>query len=377
MNKSPKSVLFYWLGLGAAAVVVAAVSLLFVSRSSQAKSEAASRQAAIQSGPRVRVLRAGRSPGERQLKLEGEARPFASVTLYAKVSGYLRELRVDRGDAVEANQVLAVIESPELDRQYEGALADARNKQAMSKRTTALMPSGVVSTQEADVARTNAEMAQAAVEALKSQKSYETLRAPFRGTVTARYADPGALVQNATSSQTSALPVLTISQIDRLRVYVYLDQRAAASVKIGDPAEIRAPEHPDLVRKGTVTRLSRELDLKSKTMLSEIHLDNADHAILPGGFVSVSLRLSTPQWIEIPVEALIFRGTEPYVAVVDAEKRVKYRPVKLADQDGQKAQLVAGLSEGELVALNLGESIAEGQKIQPVPVEGTPPPRNR
>jgi membrane fusion protein, multidrug efflux system len=184
-------------------------------------------------------------------------------------------------------------------------------------------------------------------------------------------------VQNATSSQTSALPVLTVSQIDRLRVFVYLDQRSAGSVKVGDPAEIRALERPDIIRTGTVTRLARELDLKSKTMLTEIHLDNADRAILPGGFVSVSLRLSTPQWIEIPVEALIFRGTEPFVAVVDAEKRVKYRPVKLADQDGQKAQLVAGLSEGELVALNLGESIAEGQKIQPVPVEGTPPARNR
>jgi membrane fusion protein (multidrug efflux system) len=377
MNKSPKPVLLYWLGLGGAAVVVIAVLMLFISRSSQAKAEAASRQAAIQAGPRVRVLRAGLSPGERKLQLEGEARPFASVTLYAKVSGYLRELRVDRGDAVEANQVLAVIESPELDRQYEGALADLRNKQAMAKRAMALLPSGVVSIQESDVARTNAEVAQATVEALKSQKSYETLRAPFRGTVTARYADLGALVQNATSSQTSALPVLTVAQIDRLRVYVYLDQRSAASVQVGNPTEIRAPERPDTTRKGKVTRLSRELDLKSKTMLIEIDLDNGDHAIIPGSFVSVSLRLSTPQWIEIPVEALVFRGTEAFVAVVDAENRVKYRPVKLADQDGQKAQLLAGLSEGELVALNVGESIADGQKIQPVPADGSPPARNR
>jgi RND family efflux transporter MFP subunit len=373
--RSEKPILLYGLGLGGLAIALVAVFLIFFSRSSQAKSEAASRQAAVQAGPRVRVLRASLSEGVRQLKLEGEARPFASVTLYAKVSGYLRELKADRGDEVQPNQVLAVIESPELERQYEGAVADAKNKQAMAKRAMSLVPLGVVSTQEADVARTNAEIAQATVETLKTQKSYQVLRAPFRGTVTARHADPGALVQNAMSSQTSALPVLSVSQIERLRVFVYLDQRSAASVKVGDPAEIRVLERPDLVRKGTVTRLSRELDLKSKTMLTEIHLDNADHAIIPGSFVSVSLRLATPQWIEVPVEALVFRGTEPFVAVVDGENRVKYRPVKIADQDGQRAQLLTGLSQGEVLALNLGESVSDGQKIQPVPVDQPPAAR--
>lgn len=376
MNEMRRPVLLYWLGLAGAAAMILLVILLFVSRSSQAKTEAASRQQAIQAGPRVGVLRATRSPGQRKMQLEGEARPFASVTLYAKVSGYLKQIRVDRGDAVEANQVLAVIESPELDRQYEGALADAQNKQAMAKRTAALVPSGVVSTQESDVARTNAEMAQAAVEALKSQKSYEILRAPFRGTVTARFADPGALVQNATNSQTSALPVLTVSQNDRLRVFVYLDQRAAASVQVGDPVEIRVPERPGLTRAGKVSRLSRELDVKSKTMLAEIDLENSGKEIIPGSFVLVSLQLSTPSLVEIPFEALIFRGTAPFVAVVDSQMRVKYRPVKIADQDGQRAQLLDGLSEGELVALNLGESISEGDKVQPVPVDGRPPVKN-
>jgi RND family efflux transporter MFP subunit len=355
--------------VGGVAAVALAVVLIFVSRSSHAKSEAAARQSAIQAGPRVRVLRATRSAGARQLQLEGEARPFNSVTLYAKVSGYLRELRVDRGDAVEANQVVAVIESPELDRQYEGALAEARNKEAIHKRSQALLPSGVVSIQEADVARANAEVARAAVETLKTQKSYEVLRAPFQGMVTARFADRGALVQNATSSQTSALPVLTISQVDRLRVYVYIDQRAAASVRIGDAAEIRPPERPDIRRNGKISRLSGQLDPKSKTMLAEIHLDNKDQAIVPGSFVSVSLGTSTPQWVEIPVEALVFRGKDAFVAVVDGEQRVRYRPVRLADQDGAKAQLLEGLSEGELVALNVGESIADGDKVQPVPAE--------
>ena len=375
MSNSKRPFLLYLIGIGGVAVAVIAVVLLFVSRSSLAKSEAAARQAVVQAGPRVRVLKATRSAGTRKFQREAEARPFASVTLYAKVSGYLKEIRVDRGDAVQANQVLAVIESPELDRQYDGAVADARTKQLISKRTENLMPSGVVSTQEADVARANAEVSQAAVEALKTQKSYQVLRAPFAGTVTARFADPGALIQSAASSQTTAMPVVTVSQIDRLRVYLYVDQRAAASIQVGDPAEIRAAERPELVKKGTVTRLNRELDPKSKTMLAEIDLDNRDQAIIPGSYVSVTLELSAPRWVEIPAEALIFKGVEPFVAVVDGEKRVRYRPVKLADQDGQKAQVLAGVSEGELVALNVGDSVADGDRIQPVSADAAVAPK--
>ncbi len=373
MSNSKRPTLFYVIGIGGVAAAIVAVVLLFVSRSSLAKSEAAARQAAVQAGPRVRVLKATRSAGTRKLQREAEARPFASVTLYAKVSGYLKDIRVDRGDAVEANQVLAVIESPELDRQYEGALADARTKHLIAKRTENLMPSGVVSTQEADVARANAEVAQASVDAFKTQKSYQVLRAPFAGTVTARFADPGALIQSAASSQTSAMPVVTVSQIDRLRVYVYVDQRAAASIRVGDPAEIRAAERPEVVKKGTVARLNHELDPKSKTMLAEIDLDNRDQGIIPGSYVSVTLELSAPRWVEIPAEALIFKGVEPFVAVVDGENRVRYRPVKLADQDGQKAQLFAGLSEGELVAINVGDSVADGDRIQPVAANAVPP----
>lgn len=377
MSPSKRPLLLYLLGIGSVVAAAIAVVLLFVSRSSLAKSEAAARQAALQAGPRIRVLKAKLSGGTGKFEREAEARPFASVTLYAKVSGYLKEVRVDRGDAVKANQVIALIESPELDRQYEGAVADARNKQTIYQRTQKLMPSGVVSEQEADVARANAQMAQATLDALKTQKSYQVLRAPFDGTVTARFADPGALIQSAASSQTSAMPVVNVSQIDRLRVYVYLDPRAAASVQVGDAAQVRAAERPGVVKKGSVTRLSRELDPKSKTMLAEIDLDNADQAIIPGSYVSVMLELATPRWVEIPAEALVFRGAEPFVAVLDGEQRLRYRPVKLADQDGRKAQLLAGLSEGETVALNVGDTVADGDKVQPVPADAPAAPSKR
>ena len=130
---------------------------------------------------------------------------------------------VDKGDKVKKDQLLAVIESPEIDKQYMGALADQKNKKAIAGRMSQLRARDLVSPQEADQAESDYAVAQSKLDSLAVQKSYENLRAPYDGTVTARFADPGALVQNATNSQTSALPVVTVNTIDELRVYVYVD----------------------------------------------------------------------------------------------------------------------------------------------------------
>src|SRR6202012_4593702 len=138
---------------------------------------------------------------------------------------------------------------------------------------------------------------------LAQQKSYEVLRAPFAGTVTARYADPGALVQAATGASTGALPLVTISTPERLRVYVYVDQRQAGSVRIGDAALVSLSDRGDAHIEGHVARLSSELDPHTRMMLVEVDVDNKDGAIVPGSFVTVTLSLATPPEIEIPVEA--------------------------------------------------------------------------
>jgi RND family efflux transporter MFP subunit len=313
----------------------------------------------------VVVVPATRAPAERRIELQGEARPFASVTLYAKLSGYLKEIRVDKGDRVRQNQVLAVIESPELDRQYDAAVADASYKRADAKRAAALAGPGVVSARESELSTSQAEVADATVAALAMQKSYESLRAPFDGVVTARFADRGALVQNAANAQTSALPLVTVAQPERLRVYVYVDQRDAALVRVGDTAEVSVPERPLAPLKGKVTRSSNELDPKTRMMLVEVDLDNRAGQIVPGSLVTVGLVVRTTPRVEVPVEALVVRAKQPHVAVVK-DGRVRYRPITLAGDDGARLQILGGLDEGELVALNLGNNAADGARVQPL-----------
>ena len=326
------------------------------------------RDAAAGAGQRVRVLSATRSQGIRTITLAGEARPFAAVTLYAKVSGYLKEIKVDKGDNVKAGQLLAVIESPELDRQYEAAAVDAQNKRKDAVRAKTLVEKKLISVQDSDHAEADAGVAEANAEALRTQKDYEVLRAPFNSTVTARFADPGALVQSAINAQTSALPVVALSQTNKLRVYVYLDQRDASIVRLGDRAEINDSARPEVRLLAVVSRVSGELDSKTRTLLTELDLDNKQGLILAGSFVQVSLTLKTTPLVEIPVEALLSKDETALVAVVSDDNKANFRKVSVADSDGKMVRLTSGLSEGELVILNPGFGISEGMHVEPVSI---------
>jgi len=363
--------LFYFAGVVAAAAAALGVVGIGLRRSSQARADGDARDRVIAAGPRVRVAKVALSPSARKLSLQGEARPFAAVTLYAKVSGYLHDVRVDKGDHVRAGQIVATIDSPELDRQYEGAVADHTNKRANAKRFSALGPSGVVSAQEMEQAQTTAAVAGANEAAIATQRAYKIIRAPFDGVVTARFADPGALIQSAASAQSGALAVVSVAKADRLRVYVYLDQASAPFVRVGDEVTVTVPERPGWTRHGRVTRTGGELSARTRTMLTEIDLENQDAAILPGSFVDVTLQVKLVPLPQIPVAALVLRRDEPFAAVVTAgtgaaAARVHYRKVKIADDDGQTVRLTDGLHEGETVALDLGDSVEEGAPVQVV-----------
>jgi RND family efflux transporter MFP subunit len=356
----------YVAGVVGLLVVCGAVVGVARTRNAEAERETHERTDEVARGPRVRTARAVLSAPERRLELQGETRPFFSVTLYAKVSGYLKQINVDKGDRVKANQVVAVIESPELDRQYDAALADAQYKRSNARRAEALSKPGVVSAQEAESQVGQAQVAEATVQSLAQQKLYETLRAPFAGTVTARFADPGALVQNAANAQTGALPVVTISQLQTLRVYVYVDQRDAQLVNVGDRAELWLPDRPDLKVTAQVARRADELDPRTRTMLVEVDVDNRDNKFVPGSFVSVGLVLQAPRVIEVPVEALVIRAQGKTLVPVLTNETVKFRPVTIIDDDGTTARIASGLKVGELVALNLGENVPDGARVQPV-----------
>ena len=352
---------------GILVVLVAGVMafLLFTRQRSHVEAATGQLTAEVQKGPSVEIATARKVAGSNTVRLIGEARPYQSAILYAKVSGYMRSISVDKGDFVHANQIIAIIESPETDKQYQAAVADAHNKELIANRAATLVKKEMISQQDADQATADSAVSKANLEQIGTLKSYEELRAPFSGTVTARYSDPGALIQNATTSQTSALPVIEVSETTRLRIYVYVDQAHAPYVRKGDTVTILDQSNPSLKVEARVTRTSGEIDPKTRTLLVEIDVDNPNNRILAGSFVQVELKVQTPRYIEVPSDALIVRNSGTFVAVVTPDNTIKFTQVAVAEQTGETARLFSGLNEGERVARSVGERVAEGGKVQP------------
>ena len=363
-----------WLYLaGVVVVLVASVLACLLFTRQRTHVQAATQQLTTegQKGPSVQIATAHKVAGSDTLRLIGEARPFQSAIVYAKVSGYMRSISVDKGDSVHANQVMAVIDSPEIDKQYQAAVADAHNKELIANRAATLVKKEMISQQDADQSAADAAVSKANLEQIGELKSYEELRAPFSGTVTARYSDPGALIQNAATSQTSALPLVEISETTRLRIYVYVDQAHAPFVRKGDAVTILDQANPGLKLEARVTRTSGEIDPKTRTLLVENDVDNPHNRILAGSFVQVEVKIQTPRYVEIPADALIVRAGQTFVAVITPDNTVKFTQVAVAEQTGESARLLTGLNEGERVARSLGERVPEGAKIQPVGPPGS------
>jgi membrane fusion protein, multidrug efflux system len=357
--------LVHILGITALVTCLILICLMIFVRHRAVNKELDSRRAGIKAGAHVQVAVASPSPKERIITLTGEARPYANVTLYSKVSGYLKKINVDKGDRVERGDLLALIDSPELENQYQAALVDAKNKRVFANRELALVRDGIISKQEADDAVAAAKTAEANSAALRSQKGYLEIRAPFAGIVTARFADPGALMQSAATGQTQALPVVTLSATDRLRIYLYLDQKSAGQVKLGDRGVVADAARPELKFPAQVSRISGELDPRSRTMLCELDFANRPEKIPAGGFVQVSLTMAAPPYVQVPATAVYTRGEQSFVAVVGNDNRVAFRKVTVAESDGKLLSLSEGLKGGERVALNPGTGLTEGELVQP------------
>lgn len=361
-------------GLRLLTIAVAIVVVMGVWKWFRNNQETNARAAEIAAGPRVNVALVSSSKPEYTVSVIGEARPFAEVTLYAKVSGYLKSVKVDKGDHVKQGQTLAVIESPETDESYNAAAAENKNKAKISERMDKLAERSLVSPQEVEQAKSDADVARAKLDSLQVMKGYETLRAPFEGTVTARFADQGSLVQNATNAQTGALPVVTVSQISHLRIYVYLDQKDARYVRTGDQVEITQPDHAGFKMQATVTRQSGSLDEKTRMLLTEVDVDNRQGEIVPGSYVQVSLRIHRPAFLEAPVESLVVRDGKTYLPLITAEHALHFAEVTLADNDGRTVSIRGGVNEGDRVALSVGP-LPEGGKVRPIePAGATAPP---
>ncbi|HJV38429.1 MAG TPA: efflux RND transporter periplasmic adaptor subunit [Geothrix sp.] len=363
MSERPESPTFKLGGVLTVAVAVLGVGSLLWARQSNLKREVRHLRAEAEAGPRVRVTRLDTQGGERALALEGEALPYASTTLYAKVSGFLRSIPVDKGSAVAKGQVVAVVESPETDRDTQALQADADNKRRNAARSRTLGGDGLLSPRDVEQAEADARVAEAKLASQATLKGYQVVRAPFSGVVTQRFADPGALVQNAGATST-AQPLVTLAEVDRLRVTVYLDASAAARVKVGTEVEIRPAERLDIVRKAKLSRVAGALDPRTRTLLVEADLDNRDRAFLAGGFVQVALKVPAAGRFAVPAEAVVLQGGKPLAAVVQADGRVRFQALQLGEEEDQRIRVLGGLRPGDTVVLNPPLGLKDGDRVQ-------------
>ncbi|HEY0184692.1 MAG TPA: efflux RND transporter periplasmic adaptor subunit [Rhodopila sp.] len=328
----------------------------------------ASRQAlaeGVARGPVVQIVQVTEGPKERLIQLLGDTRPYQSATLYSKVSGYVTTIPVDRGDRVKAGDLLATVASVETDQQYESALRDLENKKRNWDRARDLVGRGWTSQEAADQAQTAFTMATANVAQNATMKSYEQIRAPFDGVVTARFVDVGALVQNSTTNKTSNQPVLTISDETRLRVDVFVEQRDVPYIHVGDEAEVADGANSDRKVKAKIARTSHELDPRTRTLFVELDVDNADHFLVPGSFAYVTLHVPMQSYPQVPVAGLIVRGTRTMIADFGSDQTVHLRPVTVANTDGIRASLAEGATVGQRVAINLPDEVSDGGRVQP------------
>ncbi len=353
-----------WIG-GILLVVVAAGGLGYkmLHQKDELEQETKTKITEIKDGPVVKVIKAGMSSADKGLVLIGEARPFQTVTLYAKTSGYMNKILVDKGDKVKQGQLLATIISPETDQAYKAAVADLENKKKIAARDKALVAKDYISKEDAEASATAVQVSEAQVQSLKEQMLYKNIIAPFAGTVTARFADPGALVQNATNSQTSAQPVVTLSQLDKIRIYVYVSQGDAAFLHEGYPVTITMAERAAVKIKATVTRIAGELDPKTRMMLAEIDLPNTTDPIIPGSYLQVTFQAPEQKHLSIPSEALVVRGGKYFVPVI-VDSAVHYQPIVVDNNNGVRVSILSGINVGDMVGISVSPELPEGQKVR-------------
>lgn len=326
--------------------------------------EEAARAAQLAEGPTLSAATAAMGPSMRRLVLVGELRPWREATLYAKVSGYLTRVNVDFGDAVKAGQVLAEMSLPEVDHQLQSATSTLQNARALLARTRDLEAKGFYSRQALEDVDTAVKVDQARLAELRAMSDYRLLKAPFAGVVTARFADPGVLLQAATSNATSSQPVLTVADVTRLKVVVYADQGDAPKVHTGLDAEVIDAADPTRRLSGKVARVSGQLDPRTRTLPVEVDIDNAAGQAVAGSFVNCALLLPVTSALEVPASALVVRDKKTQVGLLTADGNMQLRPIVVGSTDGKVLRIASGLSVGDRVLLNVPNSLADGGKVK-------------
>ncbi|HEX7466667.1 MAG TPA: efflux RND transporter periplasmic adaptor subunit [Usitatibacter sp.] len=333
-------------------------------------------RAEAQSVPTVAVIAPGNSGDAGTLELPGRLEAYSRASIYARVSGYLKSWKADIGTPVKAGQLLAEIETPDLDQQLLQAKADLASAQAnaslagtTAKRWQSMLGSDSVSRQEADEKTGDAatkealvNAAQANVDRVQALKGYTRIVAPFDGIVTSRNTDVGALI-NAGSGTGPEL--FSVSDVRKLRVYVSVPQSYASIVKVGAKAKLTVPERLGKSYSAKVESSSGAVNVASGSMLIQLAVDNAAGELLPGSFANVSLEQPrTMGGLSIPPSALLFDKSGLRVATVGADDKVLLKRVTISRDLGKVIELGSGIAPGDRVIETPPDGIADGDLVR-------------
>jgi RND family efflux transporter MFP subunit len=359
--------------------------------------------------PTAAVAVATRGVLSNTLSLAGQFQPYQEIDVHAKVSGYVRHIYVDIGDRVRAGQTLAVLEIPELDAQLKGTQAEllhskdevvrAENEviraesdySALHAAYTRLQQAatarpGLIAEQELDDSRAKDLAAGAQVDAAKAALSaarqqtdvadadrmrvgalaaYANVTAPLNGVITWRYADTGALIQAGTASETQSMPLVKLAQSDILRLRLPVPESAVRFIHTGAEVQVQVKAIGRSFA-GRVVRFTRSVSLDTRTMETEIDVDNADLSLTPGMYADTSIELEHKEnALSVPVQAVVRGANQSYVLVVDAQDHVQKRAVELGEQTSDRAEILHGLSEKEQVIVGGQSNYQIGELVKP------------
>jgi RND family efflux transporter MFP subunit len=329
--------------------------------------------------PTVNVIHPAVTGVGAEIALPGNTQAFNETPIYARTNGYLKQWFVDIGQHVAKGQLMATIETPELDEQLQVSQANLKSAEAdlalantTSDRYQNLLKSDSVSKQETDVAVSGAAAKKAAVEAananvrrLQQLQSFESVYAPFAGVVTERNTDIGALIDSGSpTASNTAKELYRIAAIDKLRVYVAVPETYAPAIRQGDTAALTLDEYQGQQFFGTITRNSSAIDPASRTLNVEVDVDNAAGKLLPGAYVFVHFKIPEQvRMLSVPANALLFRAQGLQVGVV-RDGKVHLQNVTIGKDNGATLEIATGLTAEDAVILDPSDSLAEGQAVR-------------
>jgi RND family efflux transporter MFP subunit len=325
--------------------------------------------------PTVAVVHPIAEKPDEELLLPGTLQAYEESPIFARTSGYLRRWYKDIGSRITKGELLADIDTPEVDQELMQARATRQQITAQldlakisADRWAALRKTDSVSQQEADQqsngyqqAVANLAAADANVRRLEELEQFKHVYAPFSGVLTRRNVDPGALIN---AGSTTGREMFDMARVDPLRVYVSVPQAYAPAIKVGMNATVTLQEFPGQKFTGSVARTAESIDLTTRTLLTEVDVPNKDGRLLPGSFGVVHFMPHiTVERVTVPVNAMLFRSEGPRVAVVGPDNVVQLRPIIIGKDYGQTLEVLGGVSTQDRIVINPADSLDSGQKV--------------